>query len=267
MSLIESLNPNFNEYFLSVYKERWLTLAQKLTEEISPIYRKNNFYSPESQVLETYKMDPASQIVALALQVQPGDRVLDMCAAPGGKSLILAEQLNLTGELISNEFSVSRRERLVRVFREYIPPEKRQNIFVQGKDGQMFGLKTPGYFDRVLADVPCSGERHLLENKSEFKKWTKKRSINLSVRQFSLLSSAWLACKQEGRIVYSTCSISPLENDAVIKKLVERRPVEVLFPYSDLLNGVLEKTDFGYQILPDRTGYGPMYFSVLKKLG
>lgn len=265
MSLIENLNPAFHEYFQSIYQDRWPQIFQALSQEPQYIHRPNLFYKPSGTVLPTYKMDPASQIVAQAVDVQPNDRVLDMCAAPGGKSLILAEKLDSTGELISNEFSASRRERLMRVFREYIPQEQRQNVFVQGKDGQMFGIRTPDYFDRVLADVPCSGERHLLENKTEFKKWTLKRTRNLAVRQFSLLSSAWLSCKNGGRIVYSTCSISPLENDEVIRKLVGRRGVEILFPYSDLLQGVLEKTEFGYQILPDKTGFGPMYFSVMTK--
>ena len=56
-----------------------------------------------------------------------------------------------------------------------------------------------------------------------------------------------------------------MENDEVIRKLVDRRGVEILFPYADLLQGVLEKTEFGYQILPDKTGFGPMYFSVIVK--
>jgi 16S rRNA C967 or C1407 C5-methylase (RsmB/RsmF family) len=136
---------------------------------------------------------------------------------------------------------------------------------VKGQDGNQFGLRMPDEFDRVLADVPCSGERHLLENKSEFEKWTVRRSQNLAVRQFSLLSSAWLTCKPGGRIVYSTCSISPIENDEIIQKMVKRRSVQILRPVFLNSELSLEKTEYGYQVLPDRSGFGPMYFSVLQK--
>jgi 5-methylcytosine rRNA methyltransferase NSUN4 len=261
------INEKFEDYFKSVYKDRWPAIFSALKIETKHVQRPNSFFKTDSEILQFYKMDPASILVARALEVSENEKILDLCAAPGGKSLILAEALNSTGELISNEFSNSRRERLVRVFKEYIPMNLRTNIFVKGQDGNQFGLKMPDHFDGVLADVPCSGERHLLENKSEFEKWTIRRSQNLAVRQFSLLSSAWLTCKPTGRIVYSTCSISPIENDDVIRKLVKRREVQILRP--DFLNSIsdvnLEKTEFGYQILPDVSGCGPMYFSVMRK--
>lgn len=263
---LKVLNPAFDQYFLSVYNDRWPKILKALQMPVDHVLRPNLFYKEGLAVLTHYKMDPASQLVAQALEVQPQDLVLDLCAAPGGKSLILAEALSGAGELISNEFSASRRERLIRVFREYIVQDERKNIFVKGQDGNQFGLKMPEYFDRVLADVPCSGERHLIENKAELKKWTLKRTRNLAVRQFSLLSSAWLACKSGGRIVYSTCSISPLENDAIIEKLLDRRSTQVLRPEWMSQREDVEQTAYGYQVLPDKTGYGPMYFSILQKL-
>lgn len=287
-------NEKFETYFSSVYGERWPTLFKALETSETQVLRKNIFadfdakeFSPsqfpnsfqvnpeinvhnlrdDNDIQVFYKMDPASVLVATALDVQPEDLVLDMCAAPGGKSLILAEKLNGTGQLVSNEYSNARRERLTRVIREYLPHEMRQNVFVQGKDGNYYGMHKAGVFDRVLADVPCSGERHLLENPQEFSEWTKRRSENLAVRQYSLLSSAYLACRVGGQIVYSTCSISPLENDDVVKKLNKKRSVEFLtFPEAEKYP-FLEKTEFGYQILPDRSGgYGPMYFSIIRKI-
>lgn len=258
-------NQKFQDYFQSVYKDRWPQIFSALQVDVKYVQRPNLFYTENCENLEFYKMDPASILVARALETQPNEKILDLCAAPGGKSLILAEALNSTGELISNEFSNSRRERLMRVFKEYIPMDKRGNVFVKGQDGNQFGLRMPDEFDRVLADVPCSGERHLLENKSEFEKWTVRRSQNLAVRQFSLLSSAWLACKPGGRIVYSTCSISPIENDEIIQKLIKRRGAQVLRPDFLAAEPYLEITEYGYQVLPDRSGFGPMYFSVLQK--
>ncbi len=287
-------NEKFEAYFSSVYGDRWPALSQALEVSETQVLRKNLFADYEAKdfsavsfnncfqvnpeinvhnlrdandVQVFYKMDPASVLVATALDVQPEDLVLDMCAAPGGKTLILAEKLNGTGQLVSNEYSNARRERLVRVVREYLPHEMRQNVFVQGKDGNAYGRDKVDVFDRVLADVPCSGERHLLENPQEFSEWTKRRSENLAIRQYSLLSSAYLACRVGGQIVYSTCSISPLENDDVVKKLKKKRSVEFLeFKNMDKYP-FIEKTEFGYQILPDRSGgYGPMYFSIIRKL-
>jgi 16S rRNA C967 or C1407 C5-methylase (RsmB/RsmF family) len=283
-------NPLFDNYFTTVYKERWPSLKKSLLHSERQVLRKNKFvtgadttglepcefltdcfWKPDGYRLEKnadglypfYVMDPASVMTAKALEVEAGDEVLDMCAAPGGKSLILAESAPET--LISNEMSESRRERLMRVFHEYIPKERRQFVHVKGLDGNQYGLRMPGRFDRVLADVPCSGERHLLENSSEFSLWTEKRTKNLAVRQYSLLSAAWLSCKPGGRIVYSTCSISPIENDAVVEKLIKKRAPEVLRPVEIEKLSIVEKTNCGYQILPDRSGFGPMYFSILKK--
>ena len=269
------MNKEFDDYFLKIYKGRWKNIKAALLEKNKQIERKNLFFSVDLPLLQTYLMDPASEIVARALEVKSSDSVLDLCAAPGGKSLILAEEMSFPnseswraplGELISNEMSEGRRIRLVRVLNEYIPKERRLFIFVKGLDGNQYGLRQPGHFDRILADVPCSGERHLIENAKELQLWTEKRTKNLSVRQYSLLSAAWLAAKVDGRIVYSTCSLSPLENDGVVAKLVKKRAPKILRP--DFLDqyDFLEETEFGYQVLPDTCGFGPMYFSVIQKI-
>lgn len=267
-------NKNFDHYFLKLYQGRWKNIKAALLEKNKQIDRENLFFTADSQLSKTYVMDPASAIVARALEVQSSDIVLDMCAAPGGKSLILAEMMSFpngkdwckpSGELISNEVSEGRRLRLVRVLNEYIPKEKRLFIFVKGLDGNQYGLRQPQHFHRILADVPCSGERHLLENATELALWSEKRTKNLSIRQYSLLSAAWLALQDGGRIVYSTCSISHLENDGVVAKLVKKRTPQILRPTFLEQYDFLEQTEFGYQVLPDICGFGPMYFSVIQK--
>lgn len=307
-------NKKFEEHFSKKYANRWEQLFKSLHQPERQILRpngfikkiKNNFYSTEfikSEYLnnfefrsvdfeleknldgffENYIMDPASLFVALCLEVKPYEHVLDLCSAPGGKSLILAEKMwseyskenfdeennkdaLIEGSLTCNEISEPRRSRLLRVLQDYIPKPKRMFVQVKGWDANKYGLVMPNAFDKVLADVPCSGERHLLKNSTEFNLWTAKRSANLSIRQYSILSSAWLTTKTGGRIVYSTCSISDIENDEVLKKLVKKRSVEVIFPkWIDHLC-FIEKTEFGYQILPDNGGFGPMYFSVINKI-
>ena len=268
------MNKEFDQYFLKIYQGRWASIKSALMKKNEQIARKNLFFGADLGLSANYLMDPASEIVALALEAKPTDVVLDMCAAPGGKSLILAEQMSFnsqskwslpSGELICNEISEGRRDRLTRVLTEHIPKEKRLFLHVKGLDGNQYGLRQPGHYDRILADVPCSGERHLLENQKEFEMWSEKRTKNISVRQFSLLSAAWLAVKEGGRIVYATCSISPLENDGVVAKLVKKRAPSILRLSFLEQYDFLEETEFGYQVLPDTCGFGPMYFSVIQK--
>lgn len=294
------INSLFEEHFSNQFDKRWSQLREALQKKEKQILRINRFSSAAIELKENlqgdyilcdflpysywrpdgknseeknlfYIMDPASVIVAKALEAKPHELVLDLCAAPGGKSLVMAEDMFfagnvVTGQLISNEYSESRRDRLLKVFQNYIPKDNRQFINVKGLDGNQYGLRQPETYDKILADVPCSGERHLFENPSELKLWTARRTKNLAIRQYSLLSSSWLACKENGRIVYSTCSISQLENDEVVRKLTKKRAVEILRP--DFLKNFsfLEQTEFGYQILPDVVGFGPMYFAVIKKI-
>ncbi len=290
-------NKAFDEYFAKIYQGRWAYIKKALMVSERQVLRANQFaefakssfepceflsncyWKPTDFKIEKnadnlypfYVMDPASILVACALDPKANDQVLDLCAAPGGKTLVIAEQMyaddkQIEGSLISNEYSESRRERLTRVLHEYVPKEKRMFIHVKGLDGNQYGLRNPDTFDRILADVPCSGERHLLENQKEFADWSVKRTKNLGIRQYSLLSAAWLAVKVGGRIVYSTCSISPEENDVVVAKLVKKRKPQILrLEWLENLEFV-EETEHGYQILPDHAGFGPMYFSVIQKV-
>lgn len=216
----------------------------------------------------TYVMDSASIRAAQALAVQPGDSVLDLCAAPGGKTLVLAEMLDGRGSITANELSRDRKMRLLKVLDDHMPSELREVVQVTGFDGNQFGLKKEGAYDRVLLDAPCSSERHLLHEDPAMADWKESRTKQLAMRQYSLVCSALLALKPGGTLVYSTCSISPLENDGVIERLLKKKGDQVsLDPdASDLQD--LEKTGFGYQIFPDRAGgAGPIYFSRLKKAG
>ena len=266
----------FQEYFQSVYGKRWPDLwAALLNSELqSPrrsLYSKSAVeWNGQGQIprdqeglLSYYVMDPASQIAARALEVQEGDVVLDMCAAPGGKSLILAEAR--PQQLILNELSAPRRERLKKVLQQYIPRDQREHIRMTGKDGGLFAKTHAGLFNRILLDAPCSGERHLAHHPTDLANWSEKGSQKLARRQYALLTAALIAAKPEGHILYSTCSISPHENDGVIQELLvrkgERFDIESL-PQS--LTPQAEKTKFGYIYLPDKTFGGPIYFCRLR---
>ena len=97
-------------------------------------------------------------------------------------------------------------------------------------------------------------------------KWTPKRGAKLAIRQYALLAAAWQALKPGGYVLYSTCSINPKENDGVIAKLINRKKEEVEKLESPLEVENLERTEYGYILLPDRAKAGPIYFSLLQKL-
>ena len=289
----------FNQFYADLYGERWPSLKSALSEDAKVIARLNPFVVDEARarfgtthvrelrgqfyaeipvgqrekpgangLADCYLMDLSSVLPALALGVQPGERVLDLCAAPGGKTLILLSCLGESGELIANEFSKERRSRLQRVLREQVPAEAMARVRVTGHDGSRWGLHEKNAFDRVLVDAPCSGERHLLHDSKELTNWSRARSRNLSIRQYALLASAWMAVKQGGRVVYSTCSISPLENDEIVAKLLKKHPGEVRI-LSDF-NEWGEATRFGRVVLPDLgttgNGFGPIFFSMLERI-
>lgn len=284
---------SFHNYFLQAYGERWPQLLAALQQKEQPIFRWNKWSSvkpsnalgdlvgcsewrsldnrqpqrDEAQLLDGYILDAGSVVAARSLGVESGDRVLDMCAAPGGKSLILAESIGAEGELVANELSFARRERLVKVIQQYVPRESRDNIWVKGSDAVKFGLKEPGTFDKVLLDAPCSGERHLLQNPTELAEWSIKRTERLAARQYSLLAAAYLAVKVGGEILYSTCSISPLENDGVIQQLLKKKKekVEVIPLTPSYL--LPEQTQHGWIYLPDTSTCGPLFFSKIRRLG
>lgn len=269
---MSDLPENFEKFFSEVYGPRWGRLLLSLQADEHQVRRPNRFAdSFESEranngLLTHYIMDPASIAAARALDVQAGDRVLDMCAAPGGKTLILAEALRERGELIANELSEARRERLKKVIQQYVSRDTRERVWISGKDGGKFALTEKDGFDRILVDAPCSGERHLLQNKKELAEWSRSRSEKLAQRQYALLTAALLACKPGGRIVYSTCSISPLENDGVIDKLLKKKDgFSVVAAALPGLPGA-ELTRHGVQIFPDLCEAGPIYYSVLEKI-
>jgi len=255
------LNSLFEEFYSQIYQSRWESLKKSLLSGEEKTNRSCfNGYAH-------YYMDSASIRAVEALKVQPGDQVLDLCAAPGGKTLILAEMLHEKGSLVANELSRDRKIRLLKVIEEHVPQKFRELIQVTGFDGNQFGLKKENTFDRILLDAPCSSERHLLHEDPEMKEWKESRTKQLMMRQYSLICSAALALKPGGTLIYSTCSISPFENDGVIERLLKKKSdlIQLDPDTSDLTD--LEKTKFGFQIFPDlSSGAGPIYFSRLVKI-
>lgn len=257
----------FQRYYEELFTSRWSALMPALLSD--PVYA-----ALSNCLTKPYYLDPASVVAALALGVQPGHDVLDLCAAPGGKSLVLACELDGDGRLVANERSATRRGRLHRVLDGHLTSKARAAVIVTGHDAARWALYEPESYDRVLADVPCSSERHVLQSAGDLARWSPSRTRRLAQAAYAIGCAAVDATRPGGVIAYSTCALSPLENDAVIERLLNRsrgglepgpsRPRWLQGSEPAPLEW--EPSEFGQIALPDRNkGAGPMYFALLQK--
>ncbi len=254
---------SFEGFYSEIYGERWKSLKEGLFYETEA-------FCLDSGLLKPYFLDKASAAAAEALDVQPGDDVLDMCAAPGGKTLKIALALQGSGRLKSNDRSSDRRRRLKDVIETHLPPELRSNISITGFDAAKWGLFEQNVYDKILLDAPCSSEEHVLKSPAHLNQWSPARTKQLALQAHAMLAAAVTAVKPGGAILYSTCALSPLENDGVIEKLLKKRSI-VRIDKIETGQGVLktllaENTGYGLHILPDSNGgYGPIFMARLIK--
>ena len=224
----------------------------------------NTLPQMKTGLMSHYFLDLSSIFAPLVLPITPSARVLDMCAAPGGKLLVMLSRVIPDVTFIANDLSRARAQRLRRVIKDYVPHETANRfIKIANIDAINFALREPASFDAVLLDVPCSSEAHVVRDQKLLRKFTGLRK-SLPQRQFALLSAALLAVKPGGHVMYSTCSINSDENEGVIKKALVRKkmPCELiqLTPFFGM------SSDFGVTILPHLHGAGPAFFSLLRRI-
>ncbi len=262
----------FDAFYGKVFGERWSCLRDSLSQEqiYAALYSRDahvalaweypwmTLQHKEQESRDAYFLDPASAWAACQLPINPGDKVLDMCAAPGGKSLVLYNRMGSGCTLTSNELNMRRSERLSRVIERF----KRDSHWqCARRDGSWYGLQQPGEYDAVLVDAPCSSERHWLQKDEWLANWRVSRTKRLAVTQWCLLASACDAVKVGGFVLYLTCALSEQENDGVIDKALKKRRVCVHH-----VDNPYEKTRHGFMILPDRAdGWGPIYGCLIKR--
>lgn len=176
-------------------------------------------------VFSHYLLDGASLLPVLALDIKPGDKVLDACAAPGGKSLIIAQTLH-PQLLICNDISESRLNRLKYVMNDFICDFNEKwlgsRLFITQNNAM--NMTDYGTFDKILVDAPCTSDRFALNsNENNFFKPTRiKERLKLPETQAAILANCIQMLKPGGSLVYSTCSLSPVQNDGVVHMALSR---------------------------------------------
>jgi 16S rRNA (cytosine1407-C5)-methyltransferase len=163
----------------------------------------------------------------MALDVRPGHDVLDLCAAPGGKTSLIRRQQQGRGMLVANELSRARTVRMKKVLARL----NIEGVEVLTGPGASMGSTHERCFDRVLADVPCSGEgRFHLSDAATWSRWSLAGIRGLAKRQATLLESACKTLRPGGVAVYATCTMAPEENERVVDRVVRRGriPLEIL---------------------------------------
>ena len=178
--------------------------------------------SPQTaeKLLHYYIMDVASLLPVCALDPRPDDSVLDMCAAPGGKSFAILQLLSPTGGLMVNDPSPSRMKRLRQVIRGCIPRYLAHMVTFSCRQGQRWGRIQPSGFERIIVDAPCSSDRHQVADKGQ--QIIHSNSDKFAAIQEELLHSALVSVATEGFVVYSTCTTSERENDQVVNNILSR---------------------------------------------
>ena len=171
-----------------------------------------------------YLQEPSAMSAVSALDVKRGDRVLDLCAAPGGKSTQIASRLAGEGLLWSNEIVGSR----AKILAQNIERCGVRNVVVSSCSPDKLCEKLSGYFDKVLVDAPCSGEGMIRREPAAISEWSYQNRISCATRQLKILDSADLALKSGGEMVYSTCTLSGEENEMVIDAFLKSHPNYIL---------------------------------------
>lgn len=167
-----------------------------------------------------YIQEPSAQTPAELLQAKPGERILDLCSAPGGKATQIAAAMKGEGLLICNEYVPSR----AKILSENIERMGIRNALVVNETPQKLADTFPGYFHRIMVDAPCSGEGMFRKNEEAYAEWSPENVQMCAGRQDEILEAAARMLLPGGRMVYSTCTFAPLENECTIARFLQNHP-------------------------------------------
>lgn len=171
-----------------------------------------------------YIQEPSAMAVVEALDPQPGELILDLCAAPGGKSTQIAGRMDGRGLLVSNEIVPSR----AKILSQNIERMGIRNAVVCNETPERMAAVFTAFFDRILVDAPCSGEGMFRKDDTAIEEWSLEHVQMCAQRQQDILQKAADMLKPGGVLVYSTCTFSPEENEGVISRFLETHPEYLL---------------------------------------
>ena len=216
-----------------------------------PLFHAGIYYVQEASSMFLYQ--------AVKQHFPEAQTVLDLCAAPGGKSTLLTQALPESSILVSNEIVRSRAYILAENLIKWGNP----NIVVTNNEPKDFG-SLPGYFDAVVVDAPCSGEGMFRKDAGAILEWSEYNVTLCAARQKEILSAVWDSLKTDGILVYSTCTFNREENEENVKWICEELGADLLS--MDLKgNTAITATEYGYRFYPHKTKGEGLFLTVLRK--
>lgn len=223
---------------------------------LDPLFHAGCYYPQEASSMFT------EHVIKQFIDVSEPVRVLDLCGAPGGKSIIIADMLSPDSLLVANEVIKSRAS----VLAESLTKWGTGNAIVTQSDPSSFG-RFEGYFDIILVDAPCSGEGMFRTDVAR-DEWSESSAGHCSERQKRILTDVWPALKENGVLIYSTCTFNPDENEEIIKWLVDKQKAEsVKIDVSDFIG--IKEIDYheikGYGFYPDKIRGEGFFIALVRK--
>jgi len=218
-----------------------------------------------------YIQEPSTMAVGEIVDPVPGEKILDLCAAPGGKTTHIAAKMNQKGFLLANEIHPAR----ARILSQNVERMGIKNAVVVNETPERLAQRFPGYFDRILVDAPCSGEGMFRKDPQACAEWSLENVDMCAYRQLDILKRAGSMLRPGGRLVYSTCTFSPEENEGVISKFLNSNPdfeVEDIKVYegfdrgrADWIYDAAENIEKTIRIWPHKLQGEGHYIAVLRK--
>ena len=258
--------------FLSLWKAS--DIPEYSRESLKPVeWIHNGFYIEDTSVFSGhplyqagvyYIQEPSAMTPAELLPIRPGDHVLDLCAAPGGKTTELLSKLNRTGLLYANDISVSRAQAL----RKYVEMAGGTNAYITAEAPDKLAASFPEFFDKILVDGPCSGEGMFRRKPEMVRDWEDKGPAYYADIQYDILSAAVRMLSPDGMMLFSTCTFSEVENEGNVKKLLHDHPELELCELPDhpgFLKSRVKGAEMCIRVMPHRMGGEGQFVALLHK--